>query len=387
VTPPRRDDRHDVVVVGDGPSGLALGAACGAAGLDVLVVGEGRPWTATYGTWTDDVPGFEAALATDTAIDVVGGARLTLPRRYGTFHHERLQAQLDTVPRTVARVASVQHRDDASDVVLDDGSRRAARVVVQATGPRAVMPGVPAQTAYGLVLDHRPAMIEGDAAVLMDWRPAGPQHAAEPTFIYVVALDRGRWLVEETSLARRTPMPVDELRARLSARLGADLTDGAEHVEQVVIPMRPGLPNRSSLTVGFGAAAGYVHPATGYSVAASLRAAPRVAAGIAAALPIDDPRRRALSVWNAVWPAEQRRARALHDYGLAALLRLPAADVQSFFDAFFALPVELWSAYLRVDTDATTVSRVMTAVFSSVPWRVRRRLAAGSPAPFARLLR
>ncbi|MEY4229585.1 MAG: putative lycopene beta-cyclase, partial [Actinomycetota bacterium] len=136
-----------------------------------------------------------------------------------------------------------------------------------------------------------------------------------------------------------------------------------------------------------GAAAGYVHPATGYSVASSLRAAPRVAAGIAAALTIDDPGRRALTAWNAVWPAEQRRARALHDYGLAALLRLPAADVQSFFDAFFALPVELWSAYLRVDTAATTVSRVMTAVFSSVPWRVRRRLAAGSPAPFARLLR
>lgn len=378
--------RHDVVVVGDGPAGLALGAACSADGLDVLVVGEGRPWTATYGTWVDDVPGFEGSLATDTAIDVVGAARSRLPRRYGTFDHGRLRAQLDVAPRLAQRVSSVRHRDAASDVVLADGSVLTARVVVEATGPRWLEPGVPAQTAYGLVLGRRPSEIEGDAAVLMDWRPAGPEHSAEPTFLYVVALEGGRWLVEETSLARRVPMSVDELRSRLATRLGTDLTDVADHVEHVVIPMRPGVPNRRSLTVGFGAAAGYVHPATGYSVAASIRAAPRVAAGLAAARSIDDPRRRALTVWDTVWPSEQRRARALHDYGLAALLRLPADDVQAFFDAFFALPVELWSAYLRVDTDATTVSRVMTAVFSSVPWRVRRRLAAGSPAPFARLL-
>ncbi|MEX0848178.1 MAG: lycopene cyclase family protein [Ilumatobacteraceae bacterium] len=379
---------HDVIVVGDGPAGLALGAACDLAALDVLVVGQDRPWTATYGTWVDDVPGFEDTLATDTAIDVVGTTRRTVSRRYATFHHDRLRAQLDRASRVTARVVSVQHRDAGSDVVLDDGTSRTARVVVQATGsPANGAAAVPAQTAYGLVLDHRPSQVDGDAAVLMDWRPPGRQHIAEPTFLYVVALDGGQWLVEETSLARRSPMSADELRRRLASRLGADLTDTAARVEHVVIPMRPGVPNRSSLTVGFGAAAGYVHPATGYSVSASLRAAPRVAAGIAESLMIDDPRRRALTVWGAVWPGEQRRARALHDYGLAALLRLPADDVQAFFDAFFALPVEVWSAYLRVDTDATTVSRVMTAVFSSVPWRVRRRLAMGSPVPFARLLR
>ena len=181
-------------------------------------------------------------------------------------------------------------------------------------------------------------------------------------------------------------LPPDEARvAEILSRL--DLTDRAEHVEHVAIAMRSGLPDRGSLTVGFGAAARYVHPATGYSVAASLGAAPRVATAIAEALHIDDVRARSLHVWSAVWPSEHRRARALHDYGLGALLRLPAGDVQTFFEAFFELPTEQWGDYLRVDTSAAAVSRVMRSVFSSVPWRVRRRLATGSPLPFAQLLR
>ncbi|MEZ5248041.1 MAG: lycopene cyclase family protein [Ilumatobacteraceae bacterium] len=86
-------------------------------------------------------------------------------------------------------------------------------------------------------------------------RGAGKRSAAEPTFVYLVQLEAGRWLVEETSLARRSPMPIDELRARLATRLGADLTGRAEHVEHVSIPMRPGVPSRLQPTVGFGAAA------------------------------------------------------------------------------------------------------------------------------------
>ena len=45
----------DVAVVGDGPAGLALAAACRTLGLAVAVVGDGRPWSATYGMWRDEV--------------------------------------------------------------------------------------------------------------------------------------------------------------------------------------------------------------------------------------------------------------------------------------------------------------------------------------------
>lgn len=375
---------HDVAVLGDGPAGRALGAACVAAGLDVVVLGLDAPWTNTYGTWVDEVPDHAHLLAADAVTDVVALGRRRLDRRYGTFDNLALRGALDVAPRRAARVASVQHLEQHARVMVDDGEPVLARLAVDARGAVTAV-GAPLQTAYGVVLAERPASIEGDGAVLMDWRQ--PVDVGDPTFLYVVPLADGRWMVEETSLARARPVTAAELRARLTARLGDDPTDRAEHVELVSIPMQPGLPQRGALTVGFGAAARYVHPATGYSVAASLRAAPRVAAAIAANVGDADLRRRSVRVWNAVWPAEQRRARALHDVGLAALLQLPARDVQAFFDGFFALPTEQWSAYLRIDTTVAEVTRAMRAVFSSVPWPVRRRLATASPLPLARLLR
>ncbi len=376
---------HDVVVIGDGPAGRALGAACVDAGVEVLVIGTDAPWTNTFGTWVDDVPQHAHLLAAHEPVDVVGVTRRRLVRRYGTFHNRSLRDALHVAPHRLAGVGSVQHLPDHALVLVGGGDSVRARLVIDARGPVPMSRTSPVQTAYGLVLAERPAAVDGDAAVLMDWRQ--PDDQGDPTFLYVVPLAGGRWMVEETSLARRAPVSAGELRARLAARLGDDLTDRAEHVEHVRIPMHPGLPRRGALTVGFGAAARYVHPATGYSVAASLRAAPRVAAAISSSLDDADPRSRSLRVWNAVWPSEQRRARALHDIGQAALLRLDAADLQSFFDAFFALPTDQWATYLRVDTTVSDVTRAMRSVFRSVPWPVRRRLAMASPLPFGRLLR
>jgi lycopene beta-cyclase len=167
------------------------------------------------------------------------------------------------------------------------------------------------------------------------------------------------------------------LRRRLELRLGRDgaaVVEGASRVEEVRIPM--GSPPRRGHRnlVPFGAAAGFVHPATGYSVAASLRAAPRVAQAIAAGS----------DVGAAVWPRHHLRARALHDYGLGALLRLDARDTAAFFDAFFELPRQCWTDYLRVDTTPRAVVGVMGRVFRRAPWRVRARLMAGDPRPVLR---
>ena len=110
-------------------------------------------------------------------------------------------------------------------------------------------------------------------------------------------------------------------------------------------------------------------PATGYSVGASLAAAPRVARSIA-----DDA-----DVHDAVWPLAARRARSLHDYGLDVLCWLDPRSTAAFFDAFFRLPVDRWSPYLRIDTTPKDVMRVMRGVFAEAPWSVRRRLATGDP--------
>ena len=393
----RRSPAADVVVVGDGPAGLALAAACAATGVDTLVVGNAREWTATYATWVDDVGDHAESLAARTPVDVVAVERRRLRREYGVFDNALLRAALSGAPHLVADVAGVEHDERSSTVLTTNGERVHARLVVDASGPRPALVdashgrrgGGIVQSAYGLVLDERPAVVEGDAGVLMDWRPAPDgELGADATFLYVVPVGGGRWLVEETSLARRTPLAEVELRRRLAARMGIDHSANARHVERVLIPMTRGVPRRSQRVVGFGAAGGYVHPATGYSVAASLRAAPRVAGAIAAALGrTDDPRELAVATWNAVWPAEHRRARALHDYGSAAILRMSPAEVRTFFDAFFALPEDQWAEYLRVDTAATDVVRVMRSVFSSVPWALRRRLALGSPVALGGLLR
>lgn len=392
MTGERRVD-HDVVVVGDGPAGLALAAACSAAGVDVAVVGRGAEWSATYGAWDDELGDHRGAVARTMDIDVIGARRHRLDRRYAIFDNQSLRAGLDVAPRVVGEVVAIDHLVGRSIIrCAERASDVTARLVVDARGPRS-SPGVAVQRAYGLVLGSRPGALEGDRAVLMDWRQPAPGTAGRgsgddhPTFLYAVALGGGRWLVEETSLARRQPVSADVLRARLAARLGDDLTGEASAVEHVSIPMSPGRPTPNSPTVLFGAAAGYVHPATGYSVAASLHAAPRVAAALAATVGVGDQLQRSGIVDAAVWPTSQRRARALHDYGLAALLRLPASDIQHFFDAFFSLPSSEWSAYLRVDTDAAAVSRVMASVFRSVPWALRGRLAAGDPRPFLELLR
>jgi lycopene beta-cyclase len=169
--------------------------------------------------------------------------------------------------------------------------------------------------------------------------------------------------------------------------VGPDLTDQAAHIEHVHIPVGVPVPRPLGALVPFGAAAGYVHPATGYSVAASLRAAPRVADAIAqGCAEARSPDDLAALAWAAVWPRSQRRTRALQDFGLAALLRLDAPATATFFDAFFDSAVEDWAPYMRVDADPGDVMRVMRRIFAAVPWSVRRSLAVGDPRALRRLL-
>ena len=74
------------------------------------------------------------------------------------------------------------------------------------------------------------------------------------------------------------------------------------------IPVGGPLPLGDQPVTAFGAAANLVHPATGYSIARSLREAPALAAEMAVILRRDLPvQETARQVWNALWPAEKRR--------------------------------------------------------------------------------
>jgi len=236
------------------------------------------------------------------------------------------------------------------------------------------------QSAYG-VFTSGAGVVPAESFTLMDWSLGFEGH---PTFLYAMDLGDGRALVEETSLVGNEDLPANELRRRLFERLGVAELSG--EVEVVSIPMGGRLPGRSTTVVGFGAAAGFIHPVTGYSVAASLRAAPRVADAIARATG-DGLSGAALvnDTWRAVWPADLVRTRALHDYGLAALQRLDTKRIATFFDAFFELPEADWSDYLRIDTPSKRIAGVMARFFASMPAGVRLTVMGTSPRALGRL--
>ena len=86
---------HDVLIVGSGPAGVGLAAACGAAGLDVAVLtpDETLPWRNTYGVWLDELddPALLATLGQrwDDVRVIAGGATIALGRGYGWFDNDR----------------------------------------------------------------------------------------------------------------------------------------------------------------------------------------------------------------------------------------------------------------------------------------------------------
>src|SRR5207344_3171875 len=106
----------------------------------------------------------------------------------------------------------------------------------------------------------------------------------------------------------------------------------------VRIPMDLPIPSGPELPA-IGVAGGHVHPATGYSVATSLRVAPRMAAAISAALARRaTPASVAAAARDAAWPRPDRRVRGMHLYGASVVERLGTEQAQRFFDAFFGLP-------------------------------------------------
>ncbi len=369
----------DVVVVGLGPAGRALAHRCVGAGLRVAAVDPQprTPWAATYGAWADELPGWLprhviAALVEHPAVHT-GAALRRIDRAYTVLDNARLHAALDVAGARV--ITARAHRLTRFSAVLDDGTVLAARTVVDARGLRRG-PARPEQTAYGVVVDRARAhrLLDGERALFMDWRPDYAARAAatsgEPgSFLYAVPVGDGRVLLEETCLTGLPPLAISVLRARLEARLAAHglrLT-GREPVERVRFAMSTGplFPESPGGPVLFGSAGGLMHPATGYSVAASLSAADGVVDALARGR---DPSR-------ALWPWSARTVRHLREIGLTALSILEPAQTAGFFDAFFALPAARQRAYLSGRTDVTGTAAAMWSLFRAVDPGTRRALA------------
>ncbi|MET7768883.1 lycopene cyclase family protein [Nocardia sp. NPDC005366] len=344
-----------VVVCGLGPAGRAVASRCLARGLAVTVVDPvpRRRWTATYAAWADELPEWLDSDVVAATVDrpvAWGHRRHEVDRRYVVFDTERLRESLDIAGATVLADRAIDLGRDA--VRCASGTVLAADRVIDARGVGR-SPDLAEQTAYGVVVG--PERADGIEPSFMDWRgDNGAESVAPPSFLYAVPLGGGRMLLEETCLAGRPALTTTVLRNRLVHRLrsrGIEL-DGDETIERVRFPVQGGRPGRTR----FGAAGGFVHPATGYSVAASLAAADAVAA--------DAP----------VRPVRTRAVAALRAAGLRALLAMPPEDVPEFFDTFFTLPTALQRAYLSGRTDLPGTVAAMNALFAALPAHLRRML-------------
>lgn len=231
--------------------------------------------------------------------------------------------------------------------------------------------------------------------VLMDFTepPSAAAAAEEPeapaTFSYRLPLGDGRWLIEETILAAHV---VDDAHcARLTAHLrraqaarlaalGVDPTSAVDeelvrfHLGPARVPShrpRTALGERlRSIPVGrgvyldlsglvpwsgrgtpgvadFGASGGWMHPATGYSVGASLADVDRV---------LD----RLIARADAT-PRGGRLLLLLRRRGLAALLAFDAPATREFFTCFLRLPAPFIRAYLTGGSALATLG-VMASV-------------------------
>jgi lycopene beta-cyclase len=391
----------DVLVLGAGPAGLAIAGALEARGLRVGVVapdlGNGAPpaWRPTYCAWLDELQEVGHADVVDqvwpgAVVHLAAGRQHDLPRAYARVDKARLAARLHARASAVTwirgAVTSATHTATSTTVSLADGATAEAALVIDAAGHRpalvrlAATPAAALQTAVGRVLTLARSPWPSDRAVLMDFDPA-PLGTDEgpPTFLYVLPLADGRVFVEETCLAARPAVPAAVLAARLDRRLAALGISGAtpgEGGEWVSIPMGGPLPSDPRV-LGFGAAAGMIHPASGYLLPRVLGAADRVAAEVAVTLGArgGTPTRAVASGWEALWPPDRKQRRALYRFGLEALVAMDPAATRAFFDHFFRLPTEAWSGYLSDRLTAPELRVVMLKLFGSAPLALKWRLA------------
>ena len=329
------DFSADVAVVGLGPAGRAVAHRCSAAGLDVLVVDPHphRAWTPTYSAWADELPSWlperwsRPTRTPEVWTDRQETHRSHLLRTEYIFAADHFSPALDTS----AGAYALEHRR-LTGLGCVDGS--------QLTGSSSSTPEGPIGATRAAdrlrdVVDRALAdpILGGSDAWFMDWRTDNGTSAADtPRFLYAVALDDDRVLLEETCLVGRPAFGLRELETRLRTRLhnrGCEVPDDAP-VERVRFAVEGPKDSSPDGVLRFGGRGGLMHPGTGYSVASSLAEADTVAKAIADG---DDPN-------AALWPRSAKAVSALRRVGLNALLTLDSGEVTTFFDKFFDLPVE-----------------------------------------------
>ncbi|WP_290183400.1 lycopene cyclase family protein [Corynebacterium auriscanis] len=203
----------------------------------------------------------------------------------------------------------------------------------------------------------------------MDWTQPATNADFPPSFVYIQPVDDGI-LIEETVLT--THRKPTELLAALRNRLDNRLTDPELHtfvessprvrIEEVAIPMatrarawyrprktplgriqshrrshRESAHKNTPITIYFGARGGLIHPATGYSVGASLQAVDQV---------LDQLEGKTARSSLVAQRLHAELAFVLRQIGGELIARADQYVLADFFDCFFKMPQTTQLAYL-----------------------------------------
>ena len=136
------------------------------------------------------------------------------------------------------------------------------------------------------------------------------------------------------------------------------------------------IPDLPQPVLGFGGAAGMVHPASGYMVGSLLRRAPKVAKALSLAM--KDPKASSASLakkgWQTLWPSELRRKQAIYKFGLEKLMRFEEKLLRGFFIEFFSLPNKQWYGFLTNTLSLKELISAMWKMFRKSPWTIKQGL-------------
>ena len=409
----------DVVVAGAGPAGALLAPALVRRGLRVLLVDpQGlRPSPKTLCDFQDHLDPMVVGATCARGVLQGAGQRTTLPA-YSQIRADRIAAAaracVDVGALQLAHAAVVDVTPEAADGGLtlrlrpSDDARTArgnsadsnvrarapawapsirARALIDTTGHNSTLVRRPVrrlawQTAFGLRIRGTDPALQPGEACFMDWTPPpsglADARADVPSFLYAIPFADGSVLLEETVLAARPAVDIDLLEARLRARLAArgTVVDEVLETERVSIPMDLPLPEAGQLVAAFGAAAGLVHPTTGFQVARAMARVEAVADAIAGAI-ADGPAATAEAVLQTLWTPEERARRDLHLFCLEAALHLRTADdAGRFFQRFFTLDGAL--PWLAGTLSAADTRRAMWQLFGEASWSDRALLVRGA---------
>lgn len=346
-------------VEGLGPAGAAFALRALERGHHVTATEPKWPdltWPATYGVLEADVPAWaDKWFHPPHEVTAHTPTQRVLPYRYRMMNKPALlgDVRLAAEQGQLTVTAATSHSSHADIVIRSHGATRIDIALFQLAVGYVFAPSARTFSSFDAHphpdIDFRWHQPEPR---FMDWRKTSNASEFPPSFLYIQPVEDGL-LIEETILVTHLQPheQLDELKRRLHQRLECpefrDFTRSAKitREEEVIIPMatrarawyRPTTDVDGKRQFYFGASGGLIHPATGYSVGASLNAVDETLDFIAG-------KQTTLARPSAMFQREL--AYWLRQIGGELIARADHSTLVDFFDCFFRLPAHQQLAYL-----------------------------------------